>query len=93
MEFLPVIEAGALVILTIVVIIVAVYLVQVLQRLRTTLDKVNMTIDVVEERVISITAPLQSLSSMAANLGSGIKVFESFVGRMSQTKSRSKKDD
>jgi uncharacterized protein YoxC len=82
MEFLPVIQATALVILTIVVVVVGVYTVQVLQRLRDTLDRVNMTIDLVEDKVMSVTAPLQSFSNMAANLGSGIKVFESFISRV-----------
>jgi uncharacterized protein YoxC len=90
MEFLPVIEAIALIVITIVAVVVAVYLVQVLQRIKATLDRVNMTIDLVEEKVVSVTAPLQSLSVMAANLGSGIQVFESFVSRMTQGKKERK---
>ena len=86
MEYLPVIFAIILGILTIVLTVVGVQMVMVLSELRRTLQKVNVTLDTVEHTVESGTQPLHSLGGMAAGLSSGFKVFETFVGWLNRNK-------
>ncbi len=88
MEFLPVLYAVILVVLTVVLTVVGVYLVLVLMEARRTLLKVNTTLDVAEAKLNAITQPLQRLGGMATGLTTGMKVFETFVTWLQRTKDR-----
>jgi len=86
MDYLPLVFAVVLVILTIVLSVVGFQLVKVLMELRKTLHKVNETLDTVDATVLAITQPLHSLGGMASGLGAGFKVFETFVSWLNRSK-------
>lgn len=88
MEFLPVLYAVILVVLTVVLTVVGVYLILVLMEARRTLVKINTTLDVAEAKLNAITQPLQRLGGVASGLTTGMKVFETFVGWLQRTKDR-----
>ncbi len=69
-----------LVILAVVLAVVGVQVVLVLNEIRKTLRKVNDTVDMAEEKINSVIAPIQSLGGVASNVQTGFKVFETFVG-------------
>jgi uncharacterized protein YoxC len=85
-DFLPIVLMVSLVVLTVVIAVVGVLTVQVLQRVKYTLDKLNDTIDVAEMKLNAIASPLQSLAGMANSFGAGVKVFESFLGFLNKGK-------
>ena len=89
-EYLPIILTIALTVLTIVITVVGVYVIQVLRRVKATIDRANHAIDIVELKVLSVTSPLQSLNNMVATMGAGAKIFESFAGWLSKSKGRDK---
>ena len=68
------------------IIAVGVVIIQLVQKMKRTVDRVNNTIDLVEEKVTNLTSPFHNLAGMAASLGSGLKVFESFVMWMNRNK-------
>ncbi len=80
MEYLPLVLTISVVILTLTLIVVGVYVIQVLQRFKYTLDRVNEAIDTAEIKMNSLMNPFQSLGGVATSLTAGLKVFESFVG-------------
>lgn len=86
MEYLPLILTISVVILTVVLVVVGVYVVQVLQQVKRTLERVNDTIDLAEAKIVAITSPLQSFTGLASSVGSGLRVFESFVSWMNRNK-------
>lgn len=79
-EFLPIVLVVSLVVLTVVITIVGILTIQVLQRVKYTLDRVNDTIDLAEAKITSVVSPFQSLSGMASSFSAGVKVFDSFLG-------------
>lgn len=86
MEYLPIVFVVILAILTIVLSVVGVQMVLVLNELKKTLQKVNTTLDFVEDTVSSVTQPLQGLGGIANGLSTGMKVFETFVGWLNRDK-------
>jgi uncharacterized protein YoxC len=80
MDYLPLILTISVVILTLTLLAVGVYVIQVLQRFKYTLDKVNSAIDEAEMKMNAVMSPLQSIGGVATSLTAGLKVFESFVG-------------
>lgn len=86
MDFLPIVFAVVLVILTVVLSVVGFQLVKVLMELQKTLRKVNDTLDTVDATVVAVTQPLHSLGGMASGLGAGFKVFETFVSWLNRNK-------
>jgi uncharacterized protein YoxC len=86
MELVPTLFAVALVVLTIVLSVVGVQMVMVLLELKRTLKKVNQAIETADEKISSIVAPLQKISGVASGLGTGMKVFEAFVGWLNKDK-------
>jgi hypothetical protein len=54
--------------------------------LQRTLRKVNETLDTIDATVVSVTQPLHSLGGMASGLGTGLKVFETFVSWLNRNK-------
>jgi len=91
MELVPTVFAIALVALTIVLSVVGVQMVLVLLELKKTLKKVNDALETADEKITAIIAPLQKISGVASGLGTGMKVFEAFVGWLNKDKD-SKKD-
>lgn len=85
-QYLTIFIAVILTLLTVMLIAVGVVVIQLVQKMKYTIDRVNNTIDLVEVKVTSLTSPLQNLSGMAASLGSGLRVFESFVSWMNRNK-------
>jgi hypothetical protein len=88
MELVPTVFAIALVVLTIVLSVVGVQMVLVLLELKKTLKKVNDALETADEKITAIIAPLQKISGVASGLGSGMKVFEAFVGWLNKDKDR-----
>lgn len=86
MEFLPIVFAVVLVVLTIVFSVVGIQFILVLMEVRQTLKRVNDTVAKVEERVNMVIQPIQNLGGMASGLGAGFKVFEKFVGWLGREK-------
>lgn len=86
MEFVPIVFTIALVILTIVLGVVGVQMVLVLLELKKTLKKVNDALETADEKINSIIAPLQKISGVATGLGTGMKIFEAFVGWLNKDK-------
>ncbi len=91
MELIPTVFTIALVALTIVLSVVGVQMVLVLLELKKTLKKVNEALETADEKITAIIAPLQKISGVASGLGTGMKVFEAFVGWLNKDKD-SKKD-
>ncbi len=87
-QYLSIFIVVILSILTILLVAVGVTIIQVLQKVKYTIDRLNITIDMAENKISNLTAPLQSISGIATSLGSGLKVFESFVGWMNKSKDR-----
>lgn len=86
MELVPTVFVVALVVLTIVLAIVGVQMVLVLLELKRTIKKVNTALETADEKISAIVAPLQKISGVAAGLGTGMKVFEAFVGWLQRDK-------
>jgi predicted PurR-regulated permease PerM len=87
-EFLPVLFAIVLVVLTATLVAVGVHLILVLRSFRQALEKINSVFDETEEKIKAITEPLQNLAGIAAGVKTGVKVFESFTSFLNK-----KKDD
>ncbi len=88
MEFLPVLYAIVLVVLTVVLTAVGIYMVLVLIEARRALHKLNTTLDTAEAKLNAFTQPLQRMGGMATGLSTGLRVFESFVGWLQRSKDR-----
>jgi hypothetical protein len=86
-ETLPIVLIIVLVILTIVLLVVGVQIVMTLIEVRKTLTRVNHVIDEWETKLDSLTSPLKSFGGVVSGLQTGFKMFESFVGWLSQDKS------
>jgi len=85
-EILPIVLTVMLSILTIMTVMVGVLVIQVLFKVKKTLENINDTVDMAEAKISAITSPLQSIGGMAASLGTGLRVFESFIGWMNRNK-------
>jgi hypothetical protein len=88
MEALPIILTSVLIVLSIVLTVVGVQLFMTLMEFKKTLKKVNEAVDVVENRLVSITAPFQSLGGAVAGMRTGFKVFELFVSWLNRNKDK-----
>lgn len=86
MQLLPTVFAVVLVVITIVLTVVGVQLIFVLQEMRKTIQKINVTIDMAEAKITNIVEPLQRIGGMASGVKTGIKVFETFVGWLNRDK-------
>lgn len=78
-DFLPIVFAVSLLILTIVLAVVGIQLIAVLNELKKTLVRVNTTIDTVENKVNAFANPLQNLGGAVAGLKTGMQFFEAFT--------------
>ncbi len=87
-EFLPVLFAIVLVILTATLVAVGVHLILVLRSFRQALEKINSVFDETEEKIKALTEPLKNLAGIATGVKTGVKVFEGFIGFLNK-----KKDD
>ncbi len=85
-EILPIILTVMLSILTIMMVIVGVLAVQVLLQVKRTLSHINSTIDLAEDKLVSLVSPLHSLGGMASSMKTGMRVFESFLGWVNRNK-------
>lgn len=89
-NLLPIVLTVVAVILTIILAVVGVQIVLVLSEAKRTLKKVNDTLDEAEAKINAIVSPLQNLGGLADGLQTGIKVFESFTGWLTNRKNDSK---
>lgn len=86
MDIVPIVVTVVLVILAIVLTVVGVQVILVLNEVRRTLRKVNQTVDLAEAKINAIVSPLQNLGGMASGLGTGFKMFETFVSWLNRNK-------
>lgn len=86
MELLPLILTVVLILLAVVLTVVGVQLFVVLLEFRRTLKRVNETIDMAENRLVSVMAPFQSLGGAVSGMRAGFKVFELFVSWLNKSK-------
>jgi len=68
--------AVSVVVMTIMLGVVAIYVVLLIADLRKTLVKVNTTLDMADQKIENITAPIENIANMASYLQSGLKVFD-----------------
>jgi hypothetical protein len=87
-DALPVILTSLLIVLSLVLTVVGVQLFMTLMEFKRTLKKVNEAVDVVENRLVSITASFQSLGGAVTGMRTGFKVFELFVSWLNRNKDR-----
>jgi hypothetical protein len=92
MEILPIVFSVVVIVLSIILSIVGIQFVLILLEVRKTLMKANQTIDLIESRFNAIIQPLQNWGGLASGLGSGMKVFETFVGWLQRSKSERTSD-
>jgi hypothetical protein len=85
-DILPLILTIMLSVLTIMMVIVGVIAIQVLLKIKKTLEHINSTIDLAEEKLVSLVSPLRSINGMASSLKSTMRVFESFLGWVNRNK-------
>lgn len=90
-SILPTVLAVVAIVLTIILSVVGVQIIMVLAEVKKTLNKVNTTLDEAEAKINSLISPLQNLGGLANGLQTGVKVFESFTGWLSQRKNGTKK--
>lgn len=90
MDILPIVFAVVLVILTVVLSVVGIQMVMVLVELRRTLRKVNLTLELVEDKVQSIVSPFQNLGGTLAGIKTGLQFFENFSSYLNKGKTGSK---
>ncbi|MBT4123939.1 MAG: hypothetical protein HN981_03990 [Candidatus Pacebacteria bacterium] len=90
-NILPTVLTVVAVILTIILSVVGVQIILVLSEVKKTLNKVNTTLDEAEAKFNSLISPLQNLGGMASGFQTGVKVFESFTGWLTQRKNDTKK--
>lgn len=88
MEALPLILTTVLIVLALVLTVVGVQLFMTLLEFRKTLRRVNEAVDMAESRLVSITAPFQSLGGAVTGMRTGFKVFELFVHWLNRNKDR-----
>ncbi len=86
MDILSIILTVVAVVMVIVLTVVGVQVFLVMTDLRRTLQRLNHSMDGIEDRFHAITSPLQRLGGMMGGLTAGIKVFESFVSWLHRTK-------
>jgi hypothetical protein len=86
MEILPIVFSVVVIVLSIILSIVGIQFILILLEVRKTLMKANKTIDLIEDRANAILMPLQNWGGLASGLGSGLKVFETFVGWLQRSK-------
>lgn len=86
MEVVSTVFTVVLVVLSIVLAVVGVQMVMVLMELKKAIRRVNDVMDAADEKISAIVAPLQKISGLAAGMGTGMKVFESFVGWLQRSR-------
>jgi len=92
MEILPIVFSVVVIVLSIILSVVGIQFVLILLEVKKTLQKANQTIDLIENRFNAIVRPLQNWGGLATGLGSGLKVFETFVGWLQRSKSETRTD-
>ena len=90
-NILPTVLVVISIILTIILSVVGIQIILVLAEVKKTLNKVNTTLDQAEARINSLISPLQNLGGLASGLQTGVKVFESFTGWLTQRRNETKK--
>lgn len=85
-EMLPTLFGISIIVLTVVLAAVGIQLVLVLNSMRRALNKVNEAFDEVEQKVKTVTEPLQNLAGIASGVQTGVKVFEGFVNFLNRKK-------
>ena len=68
--------AVSVVVMTIMLGVVAIYVVLLIADLRKTVVKVNATLEMADQKIENITAPIENIANMASYLQSGLKVFD-----------------
>ncbi len=82
--------AVSVVAMTIMLGVVAIYVVLLITDLRKTIVKVNSTLDMADQKIENITAPIENIANMATYLQSGLKVFD-MVSKWVATRSAAEK--
>lgn len=82
--------AVSVVVMTIMLGVVAIYVVLLIADLRKTIIKVNSTLDMADQKIENITAPIENIANMASYLQSGLKVFD-MVTKWAATRSATEK--
>ncbi|NCN45401.1 MAG: hypothetical protein COU63_01615 [Candidatus Pacebacteria bacterium CG10_big_fil_rev_8_21_14_0_10_36_11] len=90
-NILPTVLVVISIILTIILSVVGIQIILVLAEVKKTLNKVNTTLDQAEAKINSLISPLQNLGGLASGLQTGVKVFESFTGWLTQRRNETKK--
>ena len=85
-QILPIILTVMLSVLTLMMVVVGVLAIQVLLKLKRTLEHVNSSIELIEDKLVSIVSPLHSIGGMAASMRTGMTIFESFLGWVNRNK-------
>lgn len=88
MDVIQVVLTTVLVILATVLTVVGVQVILVLNEVRKTVRKVNLTVDVAEQKINKILNPFQSLGSVGTSLQTGFRIFESFIGWLDRDKNK-----
>lgn len=87
MEVIPIVLTVVVVVLAIILSVAGIQLIMILYEVKRTLHRVNETIDIAEARINAILQPFQNFGGLASGLGTGFKVFESFVSWLQRSKS------
>lgn len=85
-QILPIVLTIMLSILTLIMVVVGVLAIQVLLKIKKTLEHLNSSIDLAEDKLVSLISPLHSIGGMAESLKTGMHVFESFLGWVNRNK-------
>ena len=85
-QVLPLILTIMLSVLTLMMVVVGVLAIQVLLMIKKTLRHVNSTIDLAEDKLVSLVSPLRSIGGMATSIKTSMHVFESFLGWVNKSK-------
>lgn len=88
MDILPIIFSVVVVILTIVLSVVGVQIIMVLMEVKRTLKKVNNTLDLIEDKVHTITSPFQNLGGALSGIKTGMQFFEAFSAWLNKNKNK-----
>lgn len=86
MEVMPIIFSSVVIVLAVILSVVGVQFILILMEIRKTLKKANQTIDLVESKFNSVMQPFLSFGGMAAGMGTGLKLFETFVNWLQRNK-------
>jgi uncharacterized membrane protein len=86
MEILPIVFSVVVIILAIILSVVGVQFIFILLEVKKTLHKLNTTIDMAEVKLNAVLQPFQNFGGLASGLGTGFRVFETFVSWLQRNK-------